>query len=419
MPARWGAPGLWLAALLLLPALAAAASAASPPPDYAFQPAAGPLPLSAGSSATTSITVTSEQGYHAPPVLVTVVSAPPGVEASCAPASIEPPGSCTLTVAAPLDLTPGNYPLRLRASNGTTARDTNLTLYVLAPVYVTLSPDRSTLTLPVNGTATAQFELAIHGIPRGPLNLSLSVRGLPPHVTAALSPTSATSGGTYRVTLSASADASPGNHTLLLNATDGKYSGQAPLNLSVVPAGPPGGAVPPPGSSPGLVLVDQPWVLLALTTALSASAVAATRLAMTSRAHRAGPHRVEDVFLLYRDGRAVFTHIDPTAESASDPEVLGSMIVAVQDFARDSLRKGSHVDQMRYGSRSVLFARGAYTILAVTVEGDPPTDLRERMALAVVAVESRFAHLLSKWDGSRHEFEGIKKALEPLWAQRA
>ncbi len=403
----------WLLALLLVPALA---PAAPPPPDYGFQESAGPLSLSAGTSATTTVTVASQQGYTEPPVEVAIASAPAGVEASCAPATIEPPGSCTLTVSVPQNLTPGNYPLRLTATNGSSERNMTLTLYVLPPVYITLAADRSTLTVAVNGSATAQFELAIHGTLRGPVNLSLAARDLPAGVTARFSPAYATYGGTYRVTLSASADASPGNSTIRINATDGRYASDVPLNLTIVPAAPAGTGGPAlPGATGGGSPVE-PWVVLVLTTALAGAAVAAARLALAARAPRPASHRVEDVLLLYRDGRAIFTHLDPGAESASDPEVLGSMIVAVQEFVRDSFRKGMSLDQMRYGTRSVLFARGAYTILAVTVEGEPPADLRERMAEAVVGVESRFAHRLDRWDGSRAEFAAVEEALSPLWS---
>jgi hypothetical protein len=95
------------------------------------------------------------------------------------------------------------------------------------------------------------------------------------------------------------------------------------------------------------------------------------------------------------------------------------MLVSVQDFVRDSFKKGGVVDRMGYGESVILIERGPSVILAITVFGEPDADYRELMRESVRKVEMSYAGVIEKWDGSRTELSGVETLLAPLWGATA
>ncbi len=131
------------------------------------------------------------------------------------------------------------------------------------------------------------------------------------------------------------------------------------------------------------------------------------------------PFLVEDVFLLYRDGRTLFTRAALGADQAADPEVMGAMLVAVQDFMRDSMKRGERVDRMGYGENIIMLTQAEHTELAVTVYGEPDAEYRDLMSDTLANVEAHFAGVIEKWSGNRADFEGVEGLLQPLWQATA
>ncbi len=124
---------------------------------------------------------------------------------------------------------------------------------------------------------------------------------------------------------------------------------------------------------------------------------------------------VESVFLLYRDGRNMFWRARPGPEKEDDPGFLGPMFVAIQDFVREALRKESDVKQLSYGEDAILVERGTFVVLAVTVFGDPPPELRETIGQCVDKIEAAYAGIIESWDGNRSRLPSVEAMLEPIW----
>jgi hypothetical protein len=124
---------------------------------------------------------------------------------------------------------------------------------------------------------------------------------------------------------------------------------------------------------------------------------------------------VEDLFLLYRDGRTVFTRAGLAADAVEDPESVGAMLVAVQDFVKDSFRKNSPVDRMGYGDNVILLEQGGHCMLAVTVFGEPDREFRELLTETIRNVEATYAGVVENWSGNRADFVGVDQVLAPIW----
>lgn len=132
-----------------------------------------------------------------------------------------------------------------------------------------------------------------------------------------------------------------------------------------------------------------------------------------------GPkYLVENVFLLYRDGRNMFWHVAGDQDK-EDAESLGPMLVAIQDFVREALNKEADVRQLSYGENAIHIERTQRLVLGVTTFGEPPAALRDDMQRAAERVEAAFAGIIEDWDGNRSRLPGVEGMLEPLWAATA
>ncbi len=144
-------------------------------------------------------------------------------------------------------------------------------------------------------------------------------------------------------------------------------------------------------------------------------AVAAQRPIVVSVPVNKRTFLVEDLFLLYRDGRTIFTRAGLAADAVEDPESVGAMLVAVQDFVKDSFRKNSPVDRMGYGDNVILLEQGGHSMLAVTVYGEPDREFRELLTETIRNVEATYAGVVENWSGNRADFVGVEQVLAPIW----
>ncbi len=238
-----------------------------------------------------------------------------------------------------------------------------------------------------------------------------------------------------------------GTRTLFVRATDASGNeATASVGVAVAAAAPPGTAPEGVGGSfaviaaavAGIGGAGGAWALLALrrkgragapagvgteprapgapSGAAAAASAAVAPLAAVSRA--APPRRtylVEDLFLLYHDGRVIFSRGGLGADAVEDPDSIGVMLVAVQDFIRDSFKKGEAVDKMSYGDNAILLRKGSHIILGVTVFGDPDPAFVDLLQEMVGKIEGTYAGIIEEWDGNKTRFKGAEDLLAPLW----
>ena len=109
---------------------------------------------------------------------------------------------------------------------------------------------------------------------------------------------------------------------------------------------------------------------------------------------------LEDVFLLHRSG-LLLKHYTRRLRPNIDSDVLSGMLVAVQDFVRDSFRgEGGALNEIRFGDLRIVVAEGKWTILAVVVRGRYAMNIQPEMLAAIQDLEAKHEDLLLEWDGS-------------------
>lgn len=131
------------------------------------------------------------------------------------------------------------------------------------------------------------------------------------------------------------------------------------------------------------------------------------------------PFSVQDVFLIQRTSGLLLCHLSKDASRNADSDVIGAMLTAIRDFAQDALgeqREGG-LDEIQYGSLSIVLEAGPWVYLAVVVDGIAPDDLRHQMRSALSDVHRAYATPLETFDGELGELAGVEVHLRPLLGQ--
>jgi len=109
---------------------------------------------------------------------------------------------------------------------------------------------------------------------------------------------------------------------------------------------------------------------------------------------------IEDVFLLHRSG-LLLKHYTRRLRPNVDSDVLSGMLVAVQEFVKDSFRGEKGVlNEIHFGELRIAITEGRWTIVACIVRGEKPIDIQPQIIAALADLEGRYNDLLVSWDGT-------------------
>lgn len=126
-------------------------------------------------------------------------------------------------------------------------------------------------------------------------------------------------------------------------------------------------------------------------------------------------YQIEQVFLIHRNTGLVLQHVASKEITAKDPDLVSSMLTAIQDFSEDSfdVKKGESLETLRIGgNRSVWIEQGPRATLAAVIRGTPPVDYRLILRETVDAIHLQHSSALESFDGDTSPFEIIKGDLE-------
>jgi hypothetical protein len=124
------------------------------------------------------------------------------------------------------------------------------------------------------------------------------------------------------------------------------------------------------------------------------------------------PFQVQEVFLIHRTSGLLLEHLSQRLVEEPDRDLVSSMLTAIRDFAQDTFgtdREGE-LDQIQYGSASILIAPGPWAYLAVVVDGVEPADLRDEMRGVLSDVHRAFLPELQAYDGDAASLAGVAAA---------
>ena len=84
-------------------------------------------------------------------------------------------------------------------------------------------------------------------------------------------------------------------------------------------------------------------------------------------------YQVEHVFLVHRHTGLLIAHVAAENAVSQDPQLVSSMLVAIQDFVRDSFSGAEQgLDSLRLGELRLWSEPGPFAALVAVIRGDPP-----------------------------------------------
>ncbi len=132
-------------------------------------------------------------------------------------------------------------------------------------------------------------------------------------------------------------------------------------------------------------------------------------------------YRVEQVLLVHRETGLLLQHTKLPTLEGEDPDLVSSMLTAIQDFARDSFHTEAQdtVEEFQVGELHVLAETGPGAVIAIAVRGEPPTDLRTRLQEALEEIHEEVAGSLTDFEGDASVFDPLQPLLEDCLMEQA
>ena len=161
-----------------------------------------------------------------------------------------------------------------------------------------------------------------------------------------------------------------------------------------------------------LVLVDKATNLgvLKIEMARAAQTVAGA-LGFSIKPARS---EVSELFVMTKGG-ILIRHYSDSLRTDIDRDALSGMLVAVQQFVKQTLAsKSGALSQLRYGKHSIFFFRGNQTIAAVVAKDGDAESLQYQVHDALEDFEDRYGSTLEKWDGDMAAFPGVDDCFEKI-----
>jgi outer membrane protein OmpA-like peptidoglycan-associated protein len=131
-------------------------------------------------------------------------------------------------------------------------------------------------------------------------------------------------------------------------------------------------------------------------------------------------YQVEHVFLIHRHTGLLICHVEAENAVTQDPQLVSSMLTAIQDFVRDSFSGAENqgVDTMRLGELTVWSEPGPFATLVAVIRGKPPEELHETLNNALSRIHAERHQALEDFDGDAADLTDVEAELTECVALR-
>jgi outer membrane protein OmpA-like peptidoglycan-associated protein len=131
-------------------------------------------------------------------------------------------------------------------------------------------------------------------------------------------------------------------------------------------------------------------------------------------------YQVEHVFLIHRHTGLLISHVAATEAASQDPQLVSSMLVAIQDFVRDSFSGAEQqgVDTLRLGELRLWSEPGPFATLVAVIRGNPPEGLHETLGDALSRIHAERGQALESFNGDSAGFADVEAELTECVALR-
>jgi outer membrane protein OmpA-like peptidoglycan-associated protein len=123
-------------------------------------------------------------------------------------------------------------------------------------------------------------------------------------------------------------------------------------------------------------------------------------------------YQVEHVFLIHRHTGLLIAHAASQDATSQDPQLVSSMLAAIQDFVRDSFAEQQGLDSLRLGELRVWSEPGPFATLVAVIRGNPPEEeLHDTFRRVLARIHAERPEALETFDGDSSGFADVEAAL--------
>ncbi|MBS0220052.1 MAG: OmpA family protein [Proteobacteria bacterium] len=130
-------------------------------------------------------------------------------------------------------------------------------------------------------------------------------------------------------------------------------------------------------------------------------------------------YQVEHAFLIHNHTGLLISHAAAADAASQDPQLVSSMLTAIQDFVKDSFKgEGQAVDTLRLGDLRLWCEAGPYAMLVAVIRGNPPEELRHKLRETLLRIHEERRQILEAFDGDSSGLADIEAHLAECAALR-
>ena len=123
---------------------------------------------------------------------------------------------------------------------------------------------------------------------------------------------------------------------------------------------------------------------------------------------------IETIFLLSSDSM-LMNNYTRKRSSDIDPDVLSSMLMAVQTFVSDSFKEvAGQLDQLHFGDLTIIISQGELVTIAVVIKGPGAADIRNQVEEAIKDIEFNHYDLVKDWNGTMNMTNLLDEPMKKL-----
>jgi outer membrane protein OmpA-like peptidoglycan-associated protein len=131
-------------------------------------------------------------------------------------------------------------------------------------------------------------------------------------------------------------------------------------------------------------------------------------------------YQIEHAFLIHNHTGLLISHVAAEDAVSQDPQLVSSMLVAIQDFVQDSFGNAGQqgLDSLRLGELRLWSERGSFATLVAVIRGNPPEELHESLRDVLSQIHAARPQALENFAGDSAGFADVEAQLTACTALR-
>jgi hypothetical protein len=127
---------------------------------------------------------------------------------------------------------------------------------------------------------------------------------------------------------------------------------------------------------------------------------------------------VEQVFLIYEDGRLI-SYASLSRDEHQDEDIISGMLTAVKNlltvvFVKKEANEDVGPYKFELGERNINLKMGKHFFIAIVIKGKENAPLLEKFDSIVQDIQKRYGDVFENWTGEMKDIEGVNEIIMKL-----